>query len=365
MSFSRAKLSLMMLVGLVLSYATSARAQQSSTVDKSLIQAALIVRVFDQLSAQCQSGQGFNAQQSALITTWEREQSVAGIRNKLNNGTIPSDQKTRIEQGATTMVETLQQRTKGTSPCLLATKLIDLPMAKFATGGSESSNSRNPRSGEQPVSATPINVSTLVASIDSFGFDTSTSFGIGGFMTQDVYPVVLFRNGEALKDIKGLAYPGGLDAHRRTKPEKWTTWRRNGKKIELQTQKGWSALPFTKTYSALPNQFRLNGTYRSLSGSGNVAIGGSSSVAVWRNYTFTSEGGVVRSGSAGGSSENVAVSSIARNQRGRYEIDGLVLRIRYDDGSTEERIIVTDPENEESAIWLNGDGYTKRKMKRR
>jgi hypothetical protein len=96
-----------------------------------------------------------------------------------------------------------------------------------------------------------------------------------------------------------------------------------------------------------------------------VAIGGGASVAAWRNYTFFSDGRVMRDGGAGssvsGSGSSVVTSSAAPNQRGRYQVDGLVLRINYDDGSTENRIIITNPKDPKGAIWLDGKGYVKRK----
>jgi hypothetical protein len=185
--------------------------------------------------------------------------------------------------------------------------------------------------------------------------------GVGGFLTQDIYPMVLFRNGEALKDVKGLTYSEGLNAHRSANPDQWTKWRRSGGRVELQTSEGWKPLPFGQTYQSLPSQFRLNGTYRSLSGTGNVAIGGNSSVAAWRTYTFSSDGRVVRDGGAGASSGGTVSSSTAPNQRGRYEVDGLILRIQYEDGTTEERILITNPKDPKSAIWLDGTGYSRRR----
>jgi hypothetical protein len=40
----------------------------------------------------------------------------------------------------------------------------------------------------------------------------------------DPTPIVLFRNGDALDDIAGLKYAGGLRAHRAANPTKWTKW---------------------------------------------------------------------------------------------------------------------------------------------
>lgn len=207
------------------------------------------------------------------------------------------------------------------------------------------------------LASSTVNASQLVATIDAFAFDLVTTLGVGGFLIQDVRPVVLFRNGQALRNVRGLSHPRGLEAHRQEKPNDWTRWRRNGNRIELQTSSGWRALPFNTTYQTLPNQFRLNGTYRAISGGGDVAMGGGTTVAIWGEYSFFLDGRVTRNGGAGMISPESAVSSTAATQNGQYQIDGLLLRMRYSDGSTENRVIITHPADP-SAIWLDGIGYS-------
>jgi hypothetical protein len=204
----------------------------------------------------------------------------------------------------------------------------------------------------------------LLSQIESFGFDTRMTMGVGGFMSLDVYPVVLFRNGEALTDVTGLSFSGGPDAHKQANPGDWTRWRRSAGKLQLEGKKDWEALAFQTTYSQLPNNFKLEGLFRSLSGTGNIAMGGTQMVAAWSEYRFTTSGQVVRGNGASGSGEEADVSvvanNIAPNRRGHYRIDGLMLRITYDDGSSENRILITDPKDPKSAIWLDGVGYARR-----
>ena len=57
---------------------------------------------------------------------------------------------------------------------------------------------------------------------------------------------------------------------------------------------------------------------------------------------------------------STASATIAPSRRGRYQIDGITFVISYDDGSTESRILVTDPKDANSAIWLDGAGYVRR-----
>jgi len=49
--------------------------------------------------------------------------------------------------------------------------------------------------------------------------------------------------------------------------------------LQLQKSDGRERLPFPTTQAKLPEDFRLTGSYRALSGVGNLALGGASSVA--------------------------------------------------------------------------------------
>jgi hypothetical protein len=336
------------------------RAQQEP--DRAFLEAALVIRSFDQLSDRCKAGKGFTKNQSAAIAAWEAKQNVNALRTRVRS--LSSTMQQQIEQGSVKVTAELLKKFNTVTPCEIAATIITTPKAKFTVSNSkpEPSNNQNPTQTTTTASpSTTVRSSVRVSEIDSFGFDTRVSVGVGGFIGQDIYPVVLFRNGDALKEVEALAAANGLAEHRSSNPKAWTKWQRKNGKIELLTGKGWEALPFNVTYKTLPAQFRLDGTYRSLSGSGNVAIGGSASVAVWSTYTFSSEGRVIRGRGAGSSNAGVVTSSVAPSQRGRYQIDGLTLRMTYDDGSTEERLIIADPKDPKTAIWLDGSGYSKRR----
>lgn len=235
---------------------------------------------------------------------------------------------------------------------------LTLSLVAATAGGQASSNA--PAAPTAPAGA----ASALLDQIDSFGFDSAAAMGIGGFITTRIYPVVLFKNGDVLTDVEGLSYPGGLEAHRRAKPKDWGKWRRAGTTIEIMGSKGWEKLSFPTTYSTLPPDLRLNGLYRHLGGTGNIAVGGSDAVTAFTDYTFFPDGRIIRGGGSGAQAQGGDVSTViaatAPGRRGRYRIDGLTLTITYDDGRTESQIIVTDPKDPKGAIWLNGVGYVQR-----
>jgi hypothetical protein len=254
-------------------------------------------------------------------------------------------------------------RSRGESPVVHRTPFAMAITAAVAVGAGAAPPAPQTTSNEPSLAA------SIAAGIDSFGFDSRMQMGVGGYLYPSPVPVVLFRNGDALTDISGLGFRGGIQAHKLAHPKAWTHWRRSGGQLQLRDSKqAWRKLPYQATYAKLPAGFRLDGTYGSISGTGTAAVGGSDSVVAWREYAFARDGRVVRGGGAGAYAAiagggSTAVSSVAPDRRGRYRIDGITLQISYDSGATESRIIVTDPNDPKGAIWLDGTGYTRKSKK--
>lgn len=205
----------------------------------------------------------------------------------------------------------------------------------------------------------------LLGRIEGFGFASRARMGVGGFVTVDIYPVVLFRSGELLTEVAALRDPRGLEAHRAAKPASWTQWRRAGGELQRLTAGGWEKLPFQTVYARLPDDLRWEGLFRSLRGVGNVAMGGNQAVSVVDEYRFAADGTVTRGGAVGGQAAAGDASVVTRGgagpRRGRYRVQGLVLRIDYDDGTREERLLIADPADPARGLWLDGEAYARRR----
>ena len=228
---------------------------------------------------------------------------------------------------------------------------------------------KKPSSAPAPVSSSPaLSAAARVSdNIETVGFDNRASFGIGGSMTFSPKPVVLFRSGDALSNMEGLKFEGGLDAHRAAYPDQWIKWRRAGNTIEISSSQGWRKLPFPKTMDRLPRGFTLAGTYRNSSGTGNAGMGGTSSISAWSDYTFDAAGNFTTGGGISGHDRletrdaitTTVASGLSPTQHGRYAIDGYTLTLMYANGKTERRMIVTEAADP-SVIWLDGNGYTRK-----
>jgi hypothetical protein len=359
----------------------NANAQRLEFSDRDFRGAAAVVSMFDLYAAKCAQGRGFNAQESNQIDAWQNAHRVAPLRAALRD--LKFSQRPRLEQSVAGTAEKVLAL--GTNPCDAAISTTKMSEAQFATnaprlmtllGGTTKTAGATATSAPSSLSvATSVVVpssppssqaqSDVVKQIEGFGFDTGMTMGVGGFLTVNTHPILLFRNGDVLKNVEGLAFNGGIDAHKRAKPDQWTRWRRVGSELQLQKKEGWKAMYYQTVYSRLPDDFKLNGLFRSLSGAGNVAAGGNQSVAAWSDYRFAADGTVTRGGGAGGSGQSgdasVVTQSSAANRRGRYRIEeGLLLQITYDNGSSERRVLVTDPKDPKSAIWLDGVGYVRR-----
>lgn len=347
-----------------------ARADLPSLANEDFIRMILTVMTVDMLKPMCSQ-----APVQTSVADWEKANGAAAIRAATRKVKEQQLAATKFDEAAVGIRAQMGDPQKA---CLNLTAIVTMKDTQFAqvessllqqinaeVGGAPSPAASQPSTAK--VEAGPKRspemdkrVTELAAKIEGFGFDYMATVGIGGGMAMKVYPVVLFKNGEALEDIEGLGFSAGIDAHKRANPDDWTKWRQSGGRPQTMTKKGWENLPFTAIYDKLPAGFKLNGRYQSLGGGGNTALGGSDYIAVWSTFDFLADGRVVKGGGAGGysafQSASTAFSSVATDRRGRYRIDGLTLIVDYDNKTSERYLIVTDPKDPD-VIWLDGSSY--------
>jgi hypothetical protein len=357
-------------------------AQEISEPDAARVKAAIVIGTFDELDARCARAGGYSGAQREEVERWVTGQGVPRLRTHLDGAGLsaPLREQVRVASG-----QIIQQVASATHPCVAAVGLTRTRDAQFGDklpqllagstslpdGASAPANPAKPtaRPAQSVTPATGVtsgNAARLAADIEGFGFDSCTRVGYGGMVMFVPCPVVLFKNGTALTDVEGLNHPQGIAAHRASRPDKWTQWRRQGERVQLMKSKGWDNITYSAVYSTLPRTFRLDGRYHSSSGTGNTAVGGGDAVIAWSDYLFRPDGTVQRDGGAGsssaGSGASVTTASTAASRTGRYRVEGLILAIDYDDGSKERRVIIADPKDEgRGTMWLDGEGYVYKK----
>lgn len=382
-------------------------AQRPDMFDPDFSKAVSAVFTFDHFAGLCAEGKGLSPQDAAEVGTWRVTNKIDLVRARVAELELDAAQNARLNQAHAEVLKkygTLKlwscraalQSTRRPEARLAANapQLLDALERKNAVASTTDSatsapaqqsavdRTANAPSGAAPraaapptaapptaaaaAAATPTRPSApLLESIEAIGFDSRPAVGVGGFITLAIYPIVLFRNGDVLTDVSGLAAAGGVEAHRRAHPDEWTRWRRQGGELQLAKEAGWEAPSFQNTYQRLPDDFRLDGFFRALSGTGNLAIGGTDAVTAWREYRFWRDGRVVRGGGSGGQAAagnaSVVTSSVAPNQRGRYRVEGLRLQITYDDGSVESYVLIADPTDPKTGIWLDGEAFPRRR----
>lgn len=350
--------------------ATALPAAAAEPPDTGLLQAAIVLTTFDRLDAGC-AGR-YTPAQREQVQHWARDHDVDALRARLPALQAQPRLAAQLERSAQQIVQ--MARSKGADDCTAAASLIQLPEARFGRSASAQAMPQatpaaappapSTTAGEVMPEAATVSPDTL-ARIDSFAFDTRPKMGLGGFIALDIYPVVLLKGGELLTDVRGLRFAGGLAAHRAAHPDRWTQWRRAGGKVQALKDGAWTALPFDNTYARLPPDLRLAGRFRSTSGVGNLAVGGQQSVTVVDEYRFSPDGRVVRTGAVGSTAQAGGTRVVTRGgpgeRAGRYRLDGLLLRIDYDDGSREQRVLITDPAKPGGVLWLDGESYVERR----
>jgi hypothetical protein len=336
---------------------TTALAEALDPTNPADSQVIATVALFDRVKSACAATGGMTPALQSATSTWESANYIDRVRLELSRlATEPSTRNTM--QSVYSVVDGIVASAKDQS-CSGLQRLVSTPSSSIAARAARLAAAAPP--GRPLGGATKTGVVARIAEqIEGFAFDTRAGIGAGGMVSIVVYPVVLFKDGQALTDVVGLGYAGGPDAHRRDVPQDWSRWRRANDKIQTLKKGAWADLPFNAVYRSVPAGFSLSGRYQRTGGAGNIAMGGTDAVTTWETYDFFAGGRVIKGGGAGvqasGGDFSTVAGSTSADRRGRYSIDGLILQLTYDDGSAESAVFVTDPQNPK-VIWLNGRDF--------
>ena len=328
---------------------------------QALLRAAMVLKTFDHYAAACRGIGGFKSTEERQVAAWEDAQDVQTLREYLDEHPLPPGQQQELNRALAQV--TAQPQMQRANPCAAAVAATKAPGSQFGKLLGDGAAPQQAR--PSPTMPAAASTAQLLPDIHGFAFNTRAKMGPGGFIALDIYPVVLFKSGDALTNVKRMAEGGDKAAMQKRHAADFTRWRHAGGELQIQEKDGnWKKLPFQTTYARLPDGLRLDGLYRSTSGTGNVAVGGTQSVTAWDDYRFTPDGQVTRGGGAGSRAEAghtaVATGSSTRARTGRYRVEGLTLLISYADGGSERRILIADPKDTRGTVWIDGEGYVRR-----
>jgi hypothetical protein len=177
-----------------------------------------------------------------------------------------------------------------------------------------------------------------------------TRMGYGGMMVIEFEPFVLFTDGSVFVDPSGSLETLDRAQSRAAEPHAWgKVMSREGTSWQVRMQavkrvKDDLDRKFVGVYrltTARSGQ-SLDGEYRSLGGTGNVAMGGNAAVVVENRWAFSPDGRFARGGFAGATNSGVATGSPRATKTGRYRVDGYAIELQYDAGATERWLFGLD-----------------------
>ncbi len=140
-------------------------------------------------------------------------------------------------------------------------------------------------------------------------------------------------------------------------PDAWPAWRRNGDVTELQRGAAWAPLHFKYQCLPLPKGTVLGGTFQYLR---DAAVGSTAAVKTIDRYRFKDDGTfeTCKSTLTVVASSPPIINRKYEEKRGRYEIDGLKILFRYDDGATAAAAFFYDPMRP-TRLWFGRTHFTK------
>jgi len=157
--------------------------------------------------------------------------------------------------------------------------------------------------------------------------------GYGGYIYPVYNPYAFFTNGQVVKEPKVPLDQLRLDALDKDQAGRWGTYVVNGNKVTItytngdRTEKDWPGAPAIPA----PGGTTLQGAFSSITGGGNLAVGGSVGVLAYSRMTFTSDGWFTNENISGGSS-SAHVAYSRTDTAGRYTIDGHTITLRFNSG---------------------------------
>ncbi|MDN3548478.1 hypothetical protein [Mucilaginibacter aquaedulcis] len=235
---------------------------------------------------------------------------------------------------------------------------------------SAANDQKSTTTGQKTTSVKNTGKGITAAEIKGVLLHSETRLGVGGMLIFVYFPYLLLKNSSMYEHL-GVSPADINEAEsRQSEPTKWGTWQLDGKALIVthrnkdgsMTQPnrwtGWSwASP------AKPNE-KLTGTYGSISGGGNTAVGGGSMVVSSKYITFNNQGQFTYE-SIGGGSYNGSTGSVtaysSKDRAGTYTLDGYSIELRFNNGQVSRQSFYFYDDKDHAVIGIGNSPYTSSK----
>jgi hypothetical protein len=176
---------------------------------------------------------------------------------------------------------------------------------------------------------------TLPGNVEQLFLMLDYETGYGGYIYPVYNPYVFFNDGRYVKEPKIPVEELNLDALTSEEAYSWGTWKREEDQVFLTDRNGeeWDyEWPGEPAFAATKGE-SIAGAFSSISGGGNLAVGGDIGVISYSSMTFTADGWFTNEQLGGGSgSSHSAYAELTT--AGRYELDGYTITLRFNNGDT-------------------------------
>ncbi len=168
---------------------------------------------------------------------------------------------------------------------------------------------------------------------------------IGGGVSIEYNPYLLLKDGSVYKNLNLSPMDLDIAQSKQTEPDKWGTWKINGKTLNIQWNDGESDSWDDNWFKAFAAQEgdTLNGNYKSVSGGGNTSLGGDTAIVAFDNILFLPNGQFKQNTGAGASTSNTVTNS-QNLAGGTYKLDNHTIELRYEDGKVVRKMFYFYPE---------------------
>jgi hypothetical protein len=205
----------------------------------------------------------------------------------------------------------------------------------------------NPPIRQTNKPANPIEGSLKTSDIHSVIIHLEYEYGLGGAIYPVYNPYILFKDGTIYDEPNTL----DLAASKRNDPKKWGVWRMESGLLKIT----WDAKPAKNKYSEWKKDSYKNaspakkgetisGSFKTMSGGGNTALGGDVMIVVSNTITFNDQGQFTLAKVSGGSTSTVT-SYYKGKDAGTYTLDGYTIELKFNSGKTGRKFFYFYPDN--------------------
>lgn len=205
---------------------------------------------------------------------------------------------------------------------------------------------------DQPDNSTTQNVERIALLLDY-------EAGYGGYIYPVYNPYVFFKNGTVVKSPYIPVDEINTGAVTKEVAANSGTWKQTGDKVNITWHNGDSSekeWPGNNSIAAGKDE-KLQGAFGSISGGGDLAVGGSVGILSYSKMSFTSDGWFTNEKVAGGGNSSVTAYS-KLTTAGKYNIDGYTLTLRFNNGDV-KRLFFCFYGNDKKVFRIAGRSYTK------